>query len=197
MWVFNSAIIQWCIQGARGWGLQVVDDRNWFYCVFEKLRGVWLKSCFLLYDSIKSYSIGVVLIFGSRLTWQCCLLMPIYGDAALLSLPCFLTSPYMDRARDHVTAARSRDLSSPIYRHVEALTGYTWPRYLISLGPDTSMCNRCNVCPHTQASAMWALPLCTALGHWISTILFWRILPQIPCNPMFLRTLNTMKKSGK
>ena len=53
------------------------------------------------------------------------LLMPIYGDAALLSSPCFLTSPYMERARDHVTAAQPRDLASPIYGHVGALTGYT------------------------------------------------------------------------
>ena len=51
--------------------------------------------------------------------------MPIYGDAALLSSPCFLTSPYMERARDHVTAAQPRDLASPIYGHVGALTGYT------------------------------------------------------------------------
>ena len=32
---------------------------------------------------------GDVLIVGSRLTWQAALLMPIYGDAALLSSPCF------------------------------------------------------------------------------------------------------------
>ena len=65
-----------------------------------------------------------VLIFGSRLTWQCCS-AHAHGDAALLSSPCFLTSPYMERARDHVTAARPRDLSSPIYGHVEALTWYS------------------------------------------------------------------------
>ena len=85
--------------------------------------------------------IGGVLILGSRLRWQAALLMPIYGDAALLSSPCFLTSPYMERARDHVTAARPRDLTSPKYGHNGPLTGYTWPRDLscdlISLGPDT------------------------------------------------------------
>ena len=47
----------------------------------------------------------------------------------------------MECARGHVTAAQSRDLTSPIYGHVEALTGYTLPRDLsrdlISLGPDT------------------------------------------------------------
>ena len=53
------------------------------------------------------------------------LLMPIYGDAALLSSPCFLTSPYMERAQDQVTAGQPRDLASPIYGHVGALTGYT------------------------------------------------------------------------
>ena len=31
-----------------------------------------------------------------------------------------------------VTAAQSRDLASPIYGHVVALTGYTWPRDNIS-----------------------------------------------------------------
>ena len=39
----------------------------------------------------------------------------IYGDAALLSSPCFLASPYI---MEHA-------LASPIYGHVESLTGYT------------------------------------------------------------------------
>ena len=51
------------------------------------------------------------------------LLMPIYGDVALLSSSCLLTSPYMERAPGHVTATLSRDLASPIYGHVRALTG--------------------------------------------------------------------------
>ena len=61
-------------------------------------------------------------------TWQsahmAALLLPIYGDAAQLSSHCFLASPYMERARSHVTAAQSLDLASPVYRHVGALTGY-------------------------------------------------------------------------
>ena len=47
----------------------------------------------------------------------------------------------MECARGHVTTIQSRDLASPIYGHVGASTGYTWPRDLprdlISLGPDT------------------------------------------------------------
>ena len=53
------------------------------------------------------------------------LLMPIYGDAALLSSLCLLTSPYKERARVHVATAQSRDLESSIYGHVGAFTGYT------------------------------------------------------------------------
>ena len=75
-----------------------------------------------MYDTsiLHHITIRCVLILGSRLT------RPFqHGDAALLSSPCFLTSPYMERARDHVTAAQPRDLASPIYGHVGALTGYT------------------------------------------------------------------------
>ena len=84
---------------------------------------------------------------------QWALLMPMYGDAALLSSPCFLTSPYMDllmgdaRSRDWaaVTWCRANSIYSPIYSgHVEVLTGYSWPRDqsrdLISLEPDTCVC---------------------------------------------------------
>ena len=99
------------------------------------------------------WPIGGVLILGSRLTWQAALLIPIYGDAALLSSPCFLflTSPHMERARDHVTAARPRDPSPSIHGHVVALPGYTWPCDLISLGPGTCVCNGRNVYPIKHA----------------------------------------------
>ena len=34
---------------------------------------------------------------------------------------------------------------------MERARGYTWPRDLISLGPNTSVCNGCNVYPITHA----------------------------------------------
>ena len=55
----------------------------------------------------------------------------IYDDAVQLSSPCFSTSPYLERAWCHVIAAQSRDLASPIYGYVEALTGT--PDHVISL----------------------------------------------------------------
>ena len=61
----------------------------------------------------------------------------------------------MERARGNVTAAQPRDLASPIYELIGALTGYTRPhdlsRDLISLGSDTCLCNGCNMCPITHA----------------------------------------------
>ena len=87
--------------------------------------------------------------------------------------PCFLTSLYIEFAWDHVTTAQLRDLASPIYGHIEAFTGFTWPRdqsrELISRGTDTRVCNGCNVCSitHPHSSAMWALPMRTAWWPWI------------------------------
>ena len=73
------------------------------------------------------YPIGGVLILGSRVTSQCCSAHAHIWRCCLLSSPGFLTSPYMERAPGHVTAAQSCDLTSPIYQygHVVALTGYT------------------------------------------------------------------------
>ena len=110
-------------------------------------------------DNLLSYSvpwyIGRILILGSRVTSQCCSAHAHIWRCCLLRSPSFLTSPYMERARGHVTAAQSRDLASPIYGHVGALTGCNWPRDLsrdlISLGPYTGVCKGCNVCPITHA----------------------------------------------
>ena len=97
------------------------------------------------------------------------------GSAALLIPSSLLLnySLYIEFAWDHVTTAQLRDLASPIYGHIEAFTGFTWPRdqsrELISRGTDTRVCNGCNVCSitHPHSSGMWALPLCTAWWPWI------------------------------
>ena len=89
--------------------------------------------------------------------WQSCSAHPHIWRCYLLSSPCFLTSPYMERAPGHMTAPRSLDLTSPIYEHVVDLTRYAWPRDLsrdlTSLGPDTCVCvcNGCNMYPITHA----------------------------------------------
>ena len=43
-------------------------------------------------------SIGRILILGSRLTWQSCSAHAHVWRCCLLSSPCFLTSPYIERA---------------------------------------------------------------------------------------------------
>ena len=116
------------------------------------------EPCAYLVPESDCLCIGRILILGSRVTSQCCSAHAHIWRCCLLSSPCFLTSPYMERAPGHVTAAQSRDLASPIYGHVGALTLYNWPRDLsrdlISLGPDTGVCNGCNVCPIYTRLAM-------------------------------------------
>ena len=148
----------------------IVAQNKFFSCFYQFLNDFILRGrlwggpedgmchCFKISFGMSSrnrLSIGRILILGSRVTSQCCSAHAHIWRCCLLSSPGFLTSPYMERAPGHVTAAQSRDLASPIYGHVGALTGYTWPRDLsrdlISLGPDTGVCNGCNVCPITHA----------------------------------------------
>ena len=104
---------------------------------------------------IKSTSVGRVLTLGWR------------GSAALL-----IKSPYMERAQGHVTAARSRDLASPIFGHAEALIGFIWPRDLshdlTSRRPVNCVCicNGCNVHRITHVQ------LCEP-SHWVQWDLSW------------------------
>ena len=128
----------------------MIDEARYIYPSFPpQYKGAMLDFCSFL--SYWTCTIGRILILGSRVTSQCCSAHAHIWRCCLLSSPGFLTSPYMERAPGHVTTAQSRDLASPIYGHVGALTGYTWPRDLISLGPDTGVCNGCNVCPITHA----------------------------------------------
>ena len=114
---------------------------------------------------IRLTSVGRVLTLGWR--GSAARLMSIYGSAALLIL-----SPYMERARGHVTAARSRDLASPIYGHVGALIGCIWPRDLshdlTSRRPVNCVCicNGCNVHRITHVQ------LCEP-SHWVQWDLSW------------------------
>ena len=64
-------------------------------------RGIFpiaLHRCAFRTRNSKKWLVGRILIFGSRVTSQCCSAHAHIWWCCLLSSPCFLTSPYMGRA---------------------------------------------------------------------------------------------------